>query len=69
LGVFDLPFLFNDEAEADAVLDGPFGQQMSERLEEFGVVNLAFWENGFRNLTNSARPVTKWEDLRGCGSG
>jgi tripartite ATP-independent transporter DctP family solute receptor len=65
LGVFDLPFLFNDEAEADAVLDGAFGQQMSERLEEFGVVNLAFWENGFRNLTNSSRPVTKWEDLEG----
>ncbi|MBA3325351.1 MAG: TRAP transporter substrate-binding protein [Rhodobacteraceae bacterium] len=65
LGVFDLPFLFNDEAEADAVLDGPFGEQISADLEEFGVVNLAFWENGFRNLTNSARPVTKWEDLEG----
>jgi tripartite ATP-independent transporter DctP family solute receptor len=65
LGVFDLPFLFADEAEADAILDGPFGEQISAALEEFGVVNLAFWENGFRNLTNSARPVTKWEDLEG----
>jgi TRAP-type transport system periplasmic protein len=65
LGVFDLPFLFADEAEADAILDGDFGTKISADLEEFGVVNLAFWENGFRNLTNSARPVEKWEDLEG----
>jgi tripartite ATP-independent transporter DctP family solute receptor len=65
LGVFDLPFLFANEAEADAILDGDFGTKISADLEEFGVVNLAFWENGFRNLTNSARPVEKWEDLEG----
>jgi tripartite ATP-independent transporter DctP family solute receptor len=65
LGVFDLPFLFANEAEADAILDGEFGDKISADLEEFGVVNLAFWENGFRNLTNSARPVEKWEDLEG----
>jgi tripartite ATP-independent transporter DctP family solute receptor len=65
LGVFDLPFLFANETEADAILDGEFGDKISADLEEFGVVNLAFWENGFRNLTNSARPVEKWEDLEG----
>ncbi len=65
LGVFDLPFLFANEAEADAILDGDFGAKISADLEEFGVVNLAFWENGFRNLTNSSRPVEKWEDLQG----
>jgi tripartite ATP-independent transporter DctP family solute receptor len=65
LGVFDLPFLFANEAEADAILDGDFGSKISADLEEYGVVNLAFWENGFRNLTNSARPVEKWEDLQG----
>ncbi len=65
LGVFDLPFLFSDEAEADAILDGAFGQEVSANIEQYGVVNLAFWENGFRNLTNSVQPVTKWEDLDG----
>ena len=65
LGVFDLPFLFADEAEADAILDGEFGQMISDKMEESGVVNLAYWENGFRNLTNSVRPVTKLEDLEG----
>jgi TRAP-type transport system periplasmic protein len=32
LGVFDLPFLFNDSAEADAVLDGEFGDFMTEKM-------------------------------------
>jgi tripartite ATP-independent transporter DctP family solute receptor len=61
----DLPFLFANEQEADAILDGEFGQMISDKMENSGVVNLAFWENGFRNLTNSVRPVTKLEDLQG----
>ena len=65
LGVFDLPFLFANEQEADAVLDGEFGQMISAKMEAHGLVNLAYWENGFRNLTNSVRPVTRLEDLDG----
>lgn len=65
LGAFDLPFLFNSAEEADAVLDGEFGDFINEQLETVGVVNLAYWENGFRTLTNSRAPVEKWEDLQG----
>jgi TRAP-type transport system periplasmic protein len=65
LGVFDLPFLFGNEKEVDAVLDGPAGQYFNKKLEEAGVVNLAYWENGFRNLTNSKRAVNKVEDFDG----
>jgi tripartite ATP-independent transporter DctP family solute receptor len=65
LGVFDLPFLFANEKEADAVLDGPAGVYFNKKLEEAGLVNLAYWENGFRNLTNSKRPVAKVEDFDG----
>ena len=65
LGAFDLPFLFANEKEADAVLDGPAGAYFNKKLEEAGVVNLAYWENGFRNLTNSKRPVAKPEDFDG----
>ncbi|KEQ05328.1 MULTISPECIES: TRAP transporter substrate-binding protein [Pseudorhizobium] len=65
LGVFDLPFLFANAAEAYEVLDGEFGDMMNEKLAEAGLVNLAYWENGFRNLSNSVRPVTKWEDFQG----
>ena len=65
LGVFDLPFLFANEKEADQVLDGAFGKHISDKLPAVGLVNLAWWENGFRNLTNSKKPVQKWEDFQG----
>lgn len=65
LGVFDLPFLFANEREADAVLDGPAGAYFTKKLEEAGLINLAYWENGFRNLTNSKRPVARVEDFDG----
>jgi tripartite ATP-independent transporter DctP family solute receptor len=64
-GVYDLPFLFNNEKEADAVLDGPFGQKLAAKLQDKGLVGLVYWENGFRNLTNTKRPVTKMEDMQG----
>ncbi|MDH6593555.1 tripartite ATP-independent transporter DctP family solute receptor [Variovorax sp. TBS-050B] len=65
LGAFDLPFLFANEKEADAVLDGPAGEYFNKKLEAAGLVNLAYWENGFRNLTNSKKPVAKAEDFEG----
>ncbi len=65
LGAFDLPFLFANEKEADAVLDGPAGVYFNKKLEDAGLINLAYWENGFRNLTNSKRAVTKVEDFDG----
>jgi TRAP-type transport system periplasmic protein len=65
LGVFDLPFLFGNEKEVDAVLDGVAGAYFNKKLEEAGLVNLAYWENGFRNLTNSKKPVNKVEDFDG----
>jgi tripartite ATP-independent transporter DctP family solute receptor len=65
LGVFDLPFLFANEAEADKILDGDFGKYIADKLPAVGLVNLAYWENGFRNLTNSRRAVTRLEDFQG----
>lgn len=64
-GVIGLPFSFAKESEADAVLDGPFGQKLLGKLPEKGLVGLAFWENGFRNVTNSKRPIQRAEDLQG----
>lgn len=64
-GVFGLPFAFDNEKHADAVLDGPFGQKILAKLLERDLVGLAYWENGFRNFTNSRRPVSKIEDLSG----
>jgi tripartite ATP-independent transporter DctP family solute receptor len=64
-GVFDLPFLFNSEKEADAVLDGKVGQDLLKKLEAKGLVGLVYWENGFRNMTNSKHPIVRAEDMQG----
>ena len=65
MALWDTPFLFNSAKEADIILDGPIGQKVMDKLQEKGLVGLVYWENGFRNLTNSKRPVTKMEDLNG----
>ncbi|MBP7914599.1 MAG: TRAP transporter substrate-binding protein [Vitreoscilla sp.] len=65
MALWDTPFLINNGKEADALLDGPVGQKVIAKLPEKGLVGLVYWENGFRNLTNSKRPVTKLEDLDG----
>ena len=63
--LYDFPFLFANAKEADAVVDGPFGKKMHDKLQEKGIVGLAYWELGFRNMTNSKRAITKVEDLAG----
>ena len=65
MAIWDTPFLFNSAEEADVILDGPVGQQVMDKLEEKGLIGLVYWENGFRNLTNSRRPVETLEDLDG----
>ena len=63
--IYDFPFLFANPKEADAVVDGPFGKGLHAKLEEKGMVGLAYYELGFRNLTNSKRPIARVEDLAG----
>jgi tripartite ATP-independent transporter DctP family solute receptor len=60
-----LPFIFESYAQADKVLDGPFTDWAAPELERIGLVFLANWEWGFRNLTNSKRPVITPGDVRG----
>jgi tripartite ATP-independent transporter DctP family solute receptor len=63
--LFDFPLLFNTYEEADAVLDGPLGQKLLDRLPERGLIGLAYWDHGYRNLTNSRRPIAKLADIAG----
>src|SRR5574343_208185 len=65
MALWDTPFLFNNVQEADTILDGPIGEKVKAKLQEKGLVGLVYWENGFRNLTNSKRAVTRLEDLDG----
>ncbi|MAR73652.1 MULTISPECIES: TRAP transporter substrate-binding protein [unclassified Halomonas] len=65
LNVLDLPFLFDDYAHAYRVLDGEVGQSLLDKLGEHDMTGLAFWEIGFRNLTNSRRAVESAADIEG----
>jgi TRAP-type transport system periplasmic protein len=64
-GLFDFPFLFSNAQQADAMVDGPLGKMLGAKLADKGVVVLGFFDLGFRNVTNSKRPITKAEDLEG----
>ena len=66
MGVLDMPFLFASNEEAYAVLDGEIGKELLVTLEDAGLKGLAYAERGFRNITNSTRPVTCAADLAGC---
>lgn len=63
--MLDVPFLIRDYAHADKVLDGTIGRSLLDEVEKANLKGLAFWENGFRNLTNSKKPITKPEDVKG----
>ena len=60
-----LPFVFRDAQHAYSVLDGPFMQWAAPDLEKQGLIFIANWEWGFRNLTNNARPINAPDDVKG----
>ena len=63
--VFDFPFIFANAKEADAIVDGPFGQKLHAKLADKGIIGLAYVELGFRNITNSKKPINTVEDIAG----
>jgi tripartite ATP-independent transporter DctP family solute receptor len=63
--VFDFPFMFASAKEADAVVDGPFGQKMHAKLLDKGIVGLAYTELGFRQMTNSKKAINAVDDIAG----
>ena len=63
--VYDFPFIFANAKEADAVVDGPFGQKLHAKLAEKGIIGLAYVELGFRNISNSKKPINTVDDIAG----
>ena len=63
--VFSLPWLLDDYDDAEALCEGPLGLEMLKRLESKRLVGLGYGFNGFRQITNSKRPVLRPEDLGG----
>lgn len=63
--LFSLPFLMPDNAAVDAITQGEAGKMVFEAIEKRGVVPLAWGENGFREISNSSKPISQPEDLKG----
>jgi tripartite ATP-independent transporter DctP family solute receptor len=64
-GCVMLPFAYQDYDHAYKVLDGPFIKWAEKDLEDAGLIFLANWEWGFRNLTNSVHPINTPDDVKG----
>jgi tripartite ATP-independent transporter DctP family solute receptor len=65
LGITVLPFLWKDLTRLFEVLDGPNGKELEKRMLGAGFINLGFFDNGFRHVTNNRKPILAVEDLRG----
>ncbi len=65
MGVVDLPFLFTSPGHVDKILDGHVGRELLDDLESARIKGLSFFENGFRNFTNSRRRLRKPGDFKG----
>ena len=66
IAVLDLPFVITSRAQAYGALDGALGERLAERVAAMtGYRVLAFWDNGFRHLSNRVRQIRTPEDCRG----
>jgi len=64
--ILEMPYSFPSTEVGRKVLDGPFGQDLSEALaKESGLRILAYLPSAFRNFSNSVRPVKTPEDMKG----
>ena len=61
--LLNLPFEFDSDVEATRILDGKFGSELATSLEAHRLVGLGYWENGFRHVTNSKRPLRGESDF------
>lgn len=64
-GLIDLPFTISNEKQANALLDGPFGATLLDRLASRNLIGLAWWENGFRHMTTSTGPILHADNFIG----
>ena len=62
--VFDLPYLFDNYDELHKVTRGPVGASLLKKLEPKGIIGLAYWDNGFKDMSAN-KPLRKPEDFRG----
>jgi C4-dicarboxylate-binding protein DctP len=62
--VFDLPYIFDSIEEMHRITEGPLGQALLNKLELRGILGLAYWDNGFKQMSAN-KPLRKPDDIRG----
>jgi len=65
IGVFSMPFLFNDSTHLWKVLDGSIGQGMMKELEKSNLVGLAFYDSGARSFYTKSKAINSPDDAKG----
>lgn len=65
VGIIEMPYAWSSREQAFAALDGDLGAALARTLEDKNIKVLAWWENGYRNVTNSKRPIVVPADLEG----
>ncbi|HSB03803.1 MAG TPA: TRAP transporter substrate-binding protein [Thermodesulfobacteriota bacterium] len=65
IGVISLPFLFRDRPTVQKIMTGELGKELLKEMDKAGMVGLAIWDLGSRNITNGKRPITQPSDLEG----
>jgi tripartite ATP-independent transporter DctP family solute receptor len=67
LNVFNLPFMFRDDAHMEKVIDGPIGDEMLKKLSDSqaNLIGLCWMNAGTRNVYNSKKPIQTVDDLKG----
>jgi tripartite ATP-independent transporter DctP family solute receptor len=63
--VLDFPYFFTSRDMMEKILDGEPGKKLFEKLKKAGLHGLAYWDEGFRNMTNNVRKITCPDDLKG----
>jgi C4-dicarboxylate-binding protein DctP len=62
--VFDLPYIFDDYKDLHNVTQGKVGQQLFKKLDSKGITGLAYWDNGFKQMSAN-KPLKAPGDFRG----
>src|ERR1700737_538461 len=68
LNVFNLPFMFRDDAHMERVIDGPIGDELLKKLSDHptaGLIGLCWMNAGTRNVYNGKKPIRALDDLKG----
>lgn len=63
--ILDLPYIFKDEQHVESVLNGEIGKELLGELKQHNIKGMAFWSNGFKQMTSNRGPLRTPQDFLG----